>query len=130
MFDEDHCTADKLTGMFDQQRTFMKLLQEKRGLADFPVDITSKNGQRKCKEVVYEIMGELFESIQELKHSKSHRNTDLSHDFNRDKLIEELVDAQHFFIELCLFIGVTPDELYDAYIRKGDKNVVRINSGY
>lgn len=116
--------------MFEQQLGFMRLLQEKRTFPSFPVDLKSKVGQRECKLVVYEVMGELFESIQELKNAKSHRATDLSGDFDRAKLVEELVDALHYYVELCGLVGVTSDELYTAYVAKGEKNVDRINGGY
>lgn len=107
----------------------MHLLQEKRGFPAFPVDIASKPGQRFCKGVAHEAMGELFEAVQELKNSKGHRATDVQ-EFDRDHYIEELVDSLHYFMELVIASGVTADELYDAYMKKGDINTQRINGGY
>ena len=58
---------DRLSQMFEQQRQFMDLLRERRNFPDFPVDLSSKNGQKFCKSIAYEMMGEIFEAIQELK---------------------------------------------------------------
>ena len=69
---------DKLDEMFSQQESFMRLLQKKRNFPQFPVDLETKEGQKFCKSIVYEIMGELFESVQHLKNSKDHRITNVS----------------------------------------------------
>jgi hypothetical protein len=121
--------SDKLQKMWDQQFAFMKLLQEKRGFPDFPVDITSKSGQKFLKNITHECMGELFEANQELKNSKNHRATDISH-IDRDAYVEELVDSLHFFFEIVIASGVTLDELYDFYMKKGEINFSRIENGY
>lgn len=121
--------SDKLQKMWDQQFAFMKLLQEKRGFPDFPVDITSKSGQKFLKNITHECMGELFEANQELKNSKNHRVTEISH-IDRDAYVEELVDSLHFFFEIVIASGVTLDELYDSYMKKGEINFSRIENGY
>lgn len=120
---------DRLIEMFVQQDAFMRLLQERRTFPDYPVDITSKDGQRVIKEYSHECMHELFEAIHMLRNSKSHRATDVR-EFDRAKYIEELVDAMHYFVEICLLSGVTPDELHKAYIEKGETNTSRIVNGY
>lgn len=74
-------------------------------------------------------MQELFESIQLLTDSKSHRMSIVG-DFNREKYIEELCDSFHYFIEICLVSGVTQDELYKAYMKKGTVNFARIFENY
>ena len=108
----------------------MRLLQEKRSFPKFPVDLSTKDGQRKCKEAAYEVMGELFESIAELRHAKSHRVTDLSNEFDRKNFVTELIDAQHFLFEVAILAGVTEDEFYETYVAKDDVNTQRINSNY
>ena len=121
--------SDKLKEMWDQQENFMKLLQEKRGFPSFPVDPTSKSGQKFLKGITHECMHELFEANQALKNSKDHRETDIS-DFNREHYVEELVDALHYFFEIAILSGVSMDELFNAYINKGNTNVQRIENGY
>ena len=87
---------DRLQKMWDQQLEFMTLLKEKRNFPDFPVDITTKQGQKFLKSITHECMGELFEANQELKNSKSHRASDLP-DINTEAYLEELFYSLHFF---------------------------------
>ena len=120
---------DTLLEMFEQQEQFMKLLQRERSFPDFPVDITSKDGQRVIKEYSHECMHELFEAVHMLRNSKSHRATDVR-EIDREKYVEELVDALHYFVEVCILSGISADELFNAYIQKGDVNSKRIIGGY
>lgn len=107
----------------------MYLLQARRNFPDFPVDMTSKSGQKFLKGITHECMHELFEANLLLKNSKDHRATDVS-EFNREDYIEELVDALHYFFEIAISSGVSMDELHEAYIKKGQINIDRIENGY
>jgi len=120
---------DKLKEMWDQQTSFMELLQDKRNFPDFPVDVSSKAGQKFLKGITHECMHELFEANLILKNSKDHRVTDVS-EFSREDYIEELVDALHYFFEIAICSGVSIQELYEAYMKKGQINISRIENGY
>jgi dimeric dUTPase (all-alpha-NTP-PPase superfamily) len=127
MFDEEH--PDLLELMYEQQRSFMQLLQEERNFPEFPVDLSSKEGQKLLKKVAFEAMGELFEAIQHLKNSKDHRISAPS-DVDRKKYVEELVDCLHYFFEVVIASGISKKELFFAYMEKGEVNVKRILGGY
>jgi hypothetical protein len=120
---------DKLQEMWEQQEKFMELLQERRGFTKFPVDITSKSGQKLLKGYTHECMHELFEANQMLKNSKDHRATDVD-DFDREGYVEELVDALHYFFEIAILSGVSLEELHASYMKKGSVNITRIENGY
>jgi len=120
---------DKLKEMWDQQTSFMLLLQKHRNFPSFPVDPTTKSGQKLLKNITHECMHELFEANQALKNSKDHRATEVD-EFNRDHYVEELVDALHYFFEIAILSGVSLDELHDAYLKKGNVNIDRIKNGY
>lgn len=120
---------DKLQQMWEQQEAFMKLLQTYRNFPTFPVDTTGKIGQKFLKGITHECMHELFEANLLLKNSKDHRATDVS-DFNREDYVEELVDALHYFFEIAICSGVSMEELYEAYMKKGQININRIENGY
>lgn len=120
---------DRLQEMFEQQVGFMRLLQEKRNFPNFPVNIESKDGQKFLKSITHDCMGELFEANQHLKNSKGHRATEVT-EIDREAYVEELVDSLHFFFEIVILSGVSLDELYKAYLEKGDTNVKRILEGY
>ena len=115
--------------MWDQQHAFMELLVEKRGFPRFPMDIATKASQKFIKGIVHDCQDELFEAIRELKNGKGHRATEIK-DFDRDKYLEEVVDAQHFLLEVLILSGITKEEFLDAYLRKGEVNTGRINEGY
>jgi len=121
--------TDRLAVMWEQQKSFMRLLQEKRNFPDFPTDITSKKGQQFLKDIRNHMMEELFEAGQHLKNAKSHRATELP-DVDREAYKEELVDALHLYFELVIASGLDVDELFDAYLAKGDINFDRIRNGY
>ena len=121
--------TDRLEAMWSQQEAFMRLLQKKRSFPEFPVDMSSKAGQKFLKQLTHECMGELFEANQELKNSKGHRATDIP-EMDRGAYVEELVDTMHYFFEIVIASGVTLDELFAVYMKKGEENVKRIESGY
>jgi hypothetical protein len=120
---------DKLQEMWEQQKQFMELLRQQRDFPPFPVDPTSKSGQKLLKGITHECMHELFEANQTLKNSKDHRATDVK-EFDREHYVEELVDALHYFFEIAILSGITLDELHDSYMKKGETNVNRIKNGY
>lgn len=120
--------SDKLEAMLEQQLQFMKLLQEKRGFPDFPVDLTSKAGQKFVKTISYECADELHEARQHLK-QKDHRISDMG-DIDRAEYVEELVDALHYFFEIVIASGISVDEMYEAYMKKGEVNTARITGDY
>jgi len=120
---------DKLQEMWSQQEKFMRLLQSRRNFPEFPVDVTTKTGQKFLKGITHECMHELFEANLLLKNSKDHRATDVS-EFNREDYVEELVDALHYFFEIAISSGVSMEELHAAYVKKGQINIDRIENGY
>ncbi len=121
--------SNKLELMWEQQEKFMALLQQKRGFTNFPVDMTTKSGQKLLKGITHECMHELFEANMILKNSKDHRATEVS-EFDKDSYVEELVDALHYFFEIAILSGVSMEELYQAYMKKGEINNQRIENGY
>jgi len=122
-------STDRLIEMFEQQEAFMKLLQKHRGFPEFPMDLSKKASQKEIKKISFDAMGELFEAVQHLKNSKDHRATDVP-ELDREAYVEELVDCLHYFVEIAILSGISSEELFSAYIQKGDVNVNRIKNGY
>lgn len=118
-----------LKRMFEQQEKFVSLLVEKRDHPQFPVDLTSKEGQRFVRSLIHECVAELFEAGVELRNSKRHRATEIN-EFNRDAFLEELVDAMHYLVGVAICSGFTADQFHEAYMKKGKINIDRINGGY
>ena len=120
---------DKFESMYIQQLEFLDLLRDKRDHPDFPLDLNEKKSQQFLKHLSHECMHELFESNMLLKNSKSHRNTEFK-DFDRESYKEELSDVLHYLIGILIYSGITMEEMYNMYMKKGQVNIDRINGGY
>lgn len=118
----------KLEKMWEQQEDFMRLLQKKRGFPNFPVDLSSKEGQRLLKNISYECGDELHEARQHLK-QKDHRISDVGN-VDREKYVEELADSIHYLLEIVIASGISLEEIYEKYMQKGAVNTARIEGGY
>lgn len=50
--------------------------------------------------------------------------------FNEDAFKGELIDAWHFFMNLCIVAGMDAEELFERYLSKHNVNVSRQEEGY
>lgn len=121
--------TDKLEAMYEHQQEFIDLLQKMRGHPPVPFDLTDKKSQQALRSLAYECMGELFEANILLKNSKSHRATHIE-DFDRDAYLEELTDVLHYFLGIVICSGISADELFQKFMKKGETNFTRIKTGY
>lgn len=126
---ERKLSVDTLDEMFEEQDRFMKLLQKERNFVNYPVELETKSGQKIVKDISHECLHELFEAIHLLTDSKDHRKT-VTGTFDREKFLEELSDALHYYIEICILCGIKSKELYSAFMKKSEINFNRINNGY
>ena len=113
---------DKLEHIFSMQQSLMKHYGFKR-----PVDIDTKAGQNKIRQIMFFVAHELFEASEWLK-IKPWRKTRVLTDIPAFK--EEISDVLHFYIELCIYLGIDPTELYELYKFKHNKNLDRIRDKY
>ena len=120
---------DMFLTMFRQQREFLELLRDKRDHPDFPLNLSVKESQQFLKSLSHECMHELFESNMLLKNSKKHRTTEFI-DFDRESYKEELSDVMHYLIGILIYSGISVEEMFEMYMKKGQVNIDRINSGY
>jgi hypothetical protein len=121
--------TDKLEAMYAHQQEFIDLLQKMRGHPPVPFDLTDKKSQQALRSLAYECMGELFEANILLKNSKSHRATQIE-EFDRESYLEELTDVLHYFLGIVICSGISSDELFQKFMKKGETNFTRIKSGY
>lgn len=110
---------------------FMKELAANRPgvLQKWPVDITSKDGQQAIRDNVLKGVEEMFEALQHLKNWKPHRASEVK-DFDQDAFLEEYVDAFNFFLAVPIMLGISADELFEAYLKKDVVIHERIKRGY
>lgn len=120
--------ADKLDKAFALQREFMDMLVEHDKFPEYPVDLTSKLGQRFVKECAFNLIEELMEASFTLKNRQHKLSEDTEVDY--DHFREELGDTFAYFIEVCLLCGITADDLYAEYSRKNQIVRRRLQEGY
>lgn|SRR5574337_234923 len=120
--------ADQLEKAFSLQREFMDMLVENDKLPEYPVDLTTKPGQRLIKETVWNMVEELAEASFTLKNRMHKLSDDTALDFPH--YLEELGDAFAYFIEICHLSGITADRLYEEYARKNWVVRERLRNGY
>lgn len=123
--------VDRLEKMLEMREHFMKELARNRPavLQKWPVDITSKEGQQAVRDTVLKGVEEMFEALAHLKNHKAHRLTEVK-DFDQDAFLEEYVDAFNFFLAVPIMLGISADQLYDAYLKKDIIINDRIKKGY
>ena len=125
--------GDWLKNIFLRQRELLDKyheIEKQNGLLLYegvPADLHNRKGQVHIRELIRRVVEELFEASHTLKNSpwkQSHVLTD------EDHFYEELSDAFHFFIELCITVGIDPEALYKLYFKKSEVNKFRQRSAY
>lgn len=120
--------ADKLDKAFLRQKEFMDMLVEHDKFPEYPVDLTTKLGQRFVKEIAFNLIEELMEASFTLKNRQHKLSDDSEVDF--EHFVEELGDAFAYFIELLIVCGITPEALYEEHVRKNSIVRDRLANGY
>lgn len=120
--------SDKLDKIFFKQKEFMDMLLEYDKLPEFPVDLSTKPGQRLIKETVWFLVEELAEASFTLK-NRVHKISDDS-EVNFDHYKEELIDAFSYLVEIFLLSGISANDLYEEYSRKNLIVKERLLKGY
>jgi hypothetical protein len=122
---------DKLDSIFELRLRFMEVLGEKipKSSPTLPLDLSKKEDQQFCRDVALRGVEEMFEALQHLKNWKPHRITDVS-GFDREKFLEEMVDAFNYFFSLLIMTGFNSDDLFRAYLKKDGIIHKRLIDGY
>ncbi|QGJ94514.1 dUTPase [Gordonia phage Yarn] len=123
---------DILSTMFAQQQQHMRAYDEQQHTTPtvpehMHGDLYHPLVQAKIREHAGYTVEELYEAIGHLK-NKPWKQT--FKDVSKEEFLEELADAWHFFIELHIIAGVTPEEVFRQYFRKALINQQRRDTGY
>lgn len=115
-------SPDSLKQMFNAQRA----LQIKAYGKD-PSDITNPQERIQfIKDMHIAITDELHEALDET----GWKPWATSNHVNEEAFKGELVDAWHFFMNLCMIVNMGPEELQERYMKKRQKNFDRQEAGY
>lgn len=105
---------DKLDTIFYMQNKFDSDLIKNRGLSD----ITPEQWIQKETLAMVSELAELLDEV----NFKWWKNPK---EINTGKIKEELIDILHFYVGMCLKIGMTSDEMYQIYMKKNEENFNR-----
>jgi dimeric dUTPase (all-alpha-NTP-PPase superfamily) len=105
---------DKLDTIFALQRRFDEDLAARRDLSD----ITREQWIQKETLAMLSELAELIDEVN-FKWWKNPKPVD------DDRVKEELVDILHFFVSMCIKMGMDADELCSRYIKKNEENFKR-----
>lgn len=106
---------DRLALIFERQHHLaIKYLpiEKENGLLqteDLPVNINDRKGQARLKDFAWRTMEELFEATDAL----------VQHPDNEEHFLEEMIDALHFFTELNILCGITPEKIRNYFEVEG-----------
>lgn len=114
--------SDLLVQIFKEQRSLQ--IQSYDGVD--PATLDDEKRTTFIKDMVLACEDELHEALGEV----GWKPWATSRHVNREAYVGELVDALHFFVNLCLVVGVTPHELFDRYMEKRARNAARQAAGY
>jgi len=126
--------GDMLQGLFDGQASLLPeyhRIEQERGFIVVPPEqfgqLDHRFVQSRIKDLKQRCDEELDEAMNTLKNKpwkQSEVHTDEVHFY------EELADALHFFLELCITAGMTAEDLARVYHRKHAVNEFRQRSNY
>jgi len=123
---------DKLDLIFARQRELLERfhqIEAQHGLLPdpkVPVDITTHQGQAVLRSRAWNMTEELAEAMNELKNRPWKQKT---YPVDLEAFYEELVDALHFFVELCILAGLSAEDLFARYMGKAAVNTQRQELG-
>lgn len=122
MSTEENQPLDRLGEMFELQGDL-----QRNTYGSHPGDITDPDELIKFyKDMQIAISSELQEALDEM----GWKPWATSNHFNEEAVQGELVDAFHFFMNLCMAAKMTPDQLFSKYKAKRLKNIKRQQEGY
>lgn len=113
--------SDMFHDLFDRQKSLSLTFGD-----DF-AKMSLEQKEEYTKDKVLALLDETHEVLREI-NWKSWKKT--KKEIDQAKLLEELSDALHFYINLCLVWGFSAEDVYEAYIKKDKENYKRIKRSY
>ena len=111
---------DKLKGIFEMQRRLNKRIG---------VDTDNMDDDDRAKWVL-NYSRALGQELAELVDSVPWKWWAKYQEFDKQNAKVEVVDMFHFLISLAQTLGLTAEDVYDAYVKKNKVNFERQDSGY
>ena len=118
----------KLESMMDRQREFQLRLDPKFNNMNIEQRVAF------IKEHSIHLNQEINEMLYELPYFKPWKDYSSVTDSRAEEMLEkarmELIDAWHFFMNIAIALGITPEQFYMMYCAKNNENHRRQDKGY
>lgn len=121
--EEELNVSDFLKAMFQRNKELLEKLNE-----PLKVDLDTREGQRKLRELLWYTIEELFEAVNLLKNSRNWVQTEYEIDYYQ--LLDEIADTLGFLITVLRYLGLDAKKTYELFLRKWKVNMFRIESKY
>lgn len=116
-------SKDMLVDIFERQ----KAAQVDRGFS-FPM-----SGEQRANYIklhALHCIDEMCEMLHEVKGYKEWKRYDYADEFTNkiehNKVIDEMADVLHFFVNVALGLGISAEDLHEAYLNKHRVNKLRL----
>lgn len=126
--------GDLLRAIFDRQQLLMSKyhdIEERAGAIVVTEDqfgqIDHRRVQWRIKDLMQRTIEEMMEAANTLK-NKPWKQSEVPTD--RAHFYEEIADALHFFVEMCITAGMDAEDLALMYLKKAEVNTFRQRSRY
>lgn len=115
--------VDMLEDIFKKQKELDDLVKETKKIQqlDYSFD---KN------EWIDKMSTAMIAEAVELKEESNWKWWKKPKEIDSEAVKNELVDILHFWVSLCLKLGISPKEVYGAYLEKNEENRKRQKTGY
>ena len=115
--------ADMLEDIFKKQKELDDLVKETKKIQQLDYSFDNNEWIDKMSTAM------IAEAI-ELKEESNWKWWKKPKEINKEAVKEELVDILHFWVSLCLKLGISPKEVYETYLEKNEENRRRQKTGY
>jgi len=102
-------TGDRLVAIFQRQGELVEKYQSIEKMPPWPMNIDLAESQKWFKDFAWRMTEEIGEAITAI----SEEVQDVGPEKAVAHFEEEMADALHFFVELCIIIGIEPKELVE-----------------
>lgn len=120
---------DRLEDIFRKQQIFTDRVYKNFKNQEF----SCYNFNKETFDISYSLqraMIELSEAIREIDDHTKIWKTNIKEPYDREKILEELIDTSKFIHQAILFLGYNTDDYYDGHMKKDNKNHKRQDQKY
>ncbi|RLJ03425.1 MAG: dUTPase [Candidatus Aenigmatarchaeota archaeon] len=103
-----------LREIFELQRRLDEFIAKEKSLKEWSRE-----------ESIDKLTTAMLDEVMEVKEHANWKWWKKPKEWDIEEIKEEMVDILHFWVSLCLRLGITPEEIFEKYKEKNQKNIQR-----